>query len=39
MLVQLVCRSDKSPETKEALEEPFEYDTVNNLSTGVILFT
>ena len=37
MLVQLICRSDKSPETKEALEEPFEYDTVNNLSTGVIL--
>ena len=37
MLVQLICRSDKSQETKEVFEESFEYDSVNNPSTNVIL--
>lgn len=37
MLVQLICRSDKSPETKEVLEEPFEFDTAKDLGRTVIL--
>ena len=37
MLVQLICRSDKSQETKEVLEEPFEFDTLKDLGRNVIL--
>lgn len=37
MLVQLICRSDKSQETKEVLEEPFEFNTLKDLGRNVIL--